>query len=211
MPLQVIGAGFGRTGTSSLKNALERLGFGPCHHMFEIIIHPEQALFWDRAARGEPMNWDAVFAGYESSLDWPSCTFYKELAGCYPDAKVILTLRDPKAWYKSVCETILPAMKGPMILPNGKRVGPPGDFAPLLIGEKTFNKTFDEDSMIEVYLRHNEEVKRTISAERLLVFQATDGWEPLCKFLGVPVPSDPYPKLNTTEDMQARRKAMTEA
>ncbi len=211
MSLKVIGAGFGRTGTSSLKSALEKLGHGPCHHMYEIIIHPEQARFWDALAHGKTVNWDEVFEGYNSSLDWPSCKFYKELADQYPQAKVILSLRDPKAWYKSVAETIMPSMKGPMILPNGKRVGPPGDFAEMLIGEQTFGKNFDEDHMIDVYLRHNEEVKRTIPKDRLLVFQATDGWAPLCEFLGLPIPSEPYPKLNTTQDMQARRKAMSES
>ncbi len=211
MSLKVIGAGYGRTGTSSLKSSLEKLGVGPCHHMIEIITHPEQARFWEALARGESVNWDEVFEGYNSSLDWPSCKFYKELADHYPQAKVILTLRDPKAWYKSVSETIMPSMKGPIILPNGKRVGPPGEFVERLIGEQTFGKDFSEDHMIDVYLRHNEEVKRTIPKDRLLVFQATDGWEPLCKFLGVPVPAEPYPKLNTTEDMQARRKALSES
>jgi hypothetical protein len=211
MPLKVIGAGYGRTGTSSLKQALEKLGFGPCHHMYEIIIHPEQGRFWDALARGETVNWDDVFEGYSSSVDWPSCKFYRELADHYPDAKVILSLREPHAWYKSVSETIMPSMKGPMVLPNGKRVGPPGDFAKILIGDQTFSQDFSEDHMIDIYLRHNEEVKRTIPKDRLLVFEAKDGWEPLCKFLGVPVPAEPYPKLNTTEDMQARRKAMMES
>jgi len=211
MSLKVIGAGYGRTGTSSLKSALEMLGFGPTHHMFEIIIHPEQARFWDALAYGKSVNWDEVFEGYNSSVDWPSCKYYKELADHWPDAKVILSLRNPKSWYKSVSETIMPSMKGPMILPNGKRVGPPGDFAKILIGDQTFGQDLSEEHMIEVYERHNEEVKRTIPKDRLLVFQATDGWEPLCRFLGVPVPSEPYPKLNTTEDMQARRKAMSES
>jgi len=211
MSLKVIGAGFGRTGTSSLKSALEKLGFGPCHHMYEIIIHPEQAVHWEALADGKQVDWDTVFEGYNSSLDWPSCKFYKELALRYPDAKVILSLRDPKSWYKSVSETILPAMMGPTLLPNGRRVGPPGEFVEKLIGEQTFGKDFSEEHMIAVYQRHNEEVQRTIPKDRLLVFQATDGWAPLCAFLGVPVPDEGYPKLNTTEDMQARRKAMTES
>src|ERR1700761_9233565 len=136
MSLQVIGAGFGRTGTMTLKTALEQLGLGPCHHMYEVILHPEQAPFWERATRGENVDWEEVFANYRSSCDWPSCAFYKELAERYPQAKVILTLRDPKAWFKSVSNTIMVSFKGPMTLPDGRRVGPPGDFAPLLIGQK---------------------------------------------------------------------------
>jgi hypothetical protein len=207
MSLQVIGAGFGRTGTLSLKAALERLGFSPCYHMTEVIAHPEQAGFWDRAARGETMDWKDVFSSYKASVDWPSCAFYKELAAYYPKAKVILSLRDPKSWYKSVSETIMRSMNGPVVLPDGRRMGPPGDFVELLVGEKTFHKDFSEANMIAVYERHNEEVKRTIPPERLLVFEAKQGWEPLCRFLDVPVPSDPYPKSNTTEEFKTRFRA----
>ena len=205
MALQVIGAGFGRTGTMTLKTALEQLGLGPCHHMYEVILHPEQAPFWERATRGEKVDWEDVFANYRSSCDWPSCAFYKELAERYPQAKVILTLRDPKAWFKSVSNTIMVSFKGPMTLPDGRRVGPPGDFAPLLIGQKTFGGRFDEAHMIDVFNRHNEEVRRTIPKERLLVFDAKEGWDPLCRFLGVPVPAAPFPKTNSTEEFQARR------
>lgn len=204
MALQAIGAGLGRTGTMALKTALEELGLGPCHHMYEVIKHPEQAPFWGRAARGEPVDWEEVFANYRSSCDWPSCAFYKQLAARYPVAKVILTLRDPHAWYMSVCNTILPAMKGPMFAPDGTKVGPPGDFAPLLIGEKTFHNDFTKENMVAVFNRHNEEVKRTIPPERLLVFEAAQGWEPLCRFLGVPVPAKPFPRTNTTEEFKAR-------
>jgi hypothetical protein len=204
MALEIVGAGLGRTGTATLKTVLEQLGFGPCHHMIEVIQHPEQADFWGRAARGEPVDWEELFAAYRSSCDWPSCAFYKELAARYPAAKVILTLRDPEAWFQSVSNTILPAMKGPLVLPDGTRVGPPGDFAALLIGEKTFHNDFSRENMIAVFNRHNEEVKRVIAPERLLVFEAAQGWEPLCRFLGVPVPATPFPRTNTTEEFQQR-------
>ena len=132
MSLKVIGAGFGRTGTRSLKEALEMLGFAPCHHMMEVFTHPEQVPFWDRVALGEKFDWEELFAAYQSSCDWPSCTFYKELAAYYPTAKIILSLRDPKSWFKSVSNTIMPAMKkagaggpGPLL---------PGVFGPILIG-----------------------------------------------------------------------------
>ncbi|MBS0472693.1 MAG: sulfotransferase family protein [Proteobacteria bacterium] len=201
MGLKVIGAGFGRTGTRSLKDALEMLGFGPCHHMVEVFAHPEQVQFWDRAAKDETVDWDEVFASYNSACDWPSCSYYRELAEAYPDAKVILSLRDAKSWYKSVTNTILPAMQK-----NNGRL--PGVFGPLKIGQKTFNDDFSEANMIAVYERHNEEVKRVIPKERLLVFEAKDGWGPLCKFLGVPVPAEPYPSMNSTEEFQARAAAM---
>jgi len=210
MALEVIGAGLGRTGTMTLKNALEMLGFGPCHHMYEVIQQPEQAPFWERAARGEPVDWEQVFASYRSSCDWPSCAFYKELAARYPAAKVILTLRDPHAWYKSVSNTILPAMKGPLFTPDGRQVGPPGNFAPLLIGEKTFGNDFSEDHMVAVFKRHSEEVKRTIPPERLLVFEAAQGWEPLCQFLKLPVPADAFPRTNSTEEFQKRASGRRE-
>jgi hypothetical protein len=204
MALKVIGAGFGRTGTRSLKEALEIVGFKPCHHMMEVFTHPEQVPFWDRVARREKYDWEEVFANYQSACDWPSCTFYEELADKYPDAKVILSLRDPKSWFKSVSNTIMPAMRKP----DGSGPSLPGVFGPLIIGEQTFNNDFSEAHMIDVYERHNAEVKRTIPANRLLVFEAKDGWEPLCKFLGVKVPDVPYPQMNSTEEFQERRKAM---
>ncbi len=204
MSLKVIGAGFGRTGTRSLKEALEMLGFGPCHHMVEVFMHPEQVPLWDKAAVGEMKNWEEIFATYNSACDWPSCSFYKELADFYPNAKVILSLRNPKSWYKSVSSTIMPAMKKPE---PGQQARLPGIFGPRIIGEGTFHNDFSEANMIAAYERHNEEVKRTIPRERLLVFEAKDGWEPLCKFLGVPVPDKPYPLMNTTEEFQTRAAA----
>jgi len=206
MALKIVGAGFGRTGTRSLKEALEILGFGPCHHMMEVFTHPEQVEFWDRVATGQKYDWEECFANYQSACDWPSCTFYKELADKYPTAKVILSLRDPKSWFKSVSNTIMGAMKKPDA--NAGGVVLPGIFGPKLIGERTFGFDFSEEHMIDVYERHNAEVKRTIPANRLLVFEAKDGWEPLCKFLGVKAPEVPYPAMNSTEEFQERRKAM---
>ena len=201
MALKVVGAGFGRTGTRSLKEALEMLGLAPCHHMMEVFTHPEQVPFWDRAAQGQITNWEELFVNYQSACDWPSCSFYKELADFYPDSKVILSLRDPKSWYKSVSNTIMPAMQRPK---DGSPGRLPGIFGPLLIGEKTFNNDFSEANMIAVYERHNAEVMRTIPKHRLLVFEAKDGWAPLCEFLGLKVPAAPYPNMNTTEEFQAR-------
>jgi hypothetical protein len=204
MSLKVIGAGFGRTGTRSLKEALEILGFAPCHHMVEVFAHPEQVPLWDKAALGQMKNWDELFANYESACDWPSCSFYKELADFYPGAKVILSLRDRKSWYKSVASTIMPAMKKPK---EGDERRLPGIFGPKIIGEDTFHDDFSEENMIRVYEAHNEEVKRTIPKDRLLVFEAKDGWAPLCAFLGVNVPDQAYPSMNSTEEFNARAAA----
>ena len=204
MSLKVIGAGFGRTGTASLKGALEMLGIGPCHHMIEVFMHPEQVPLWDRAGDGLISNWEEIFRDYQSSCDWPSCYFYKELADFYPDAKVILSLRDSKSWYKSVDGTIGRHLKAAA---EGKPGGPPGKFARTIIAEKTFHNDFSEANMIAVFERHNEELRRVIPHERLLVFEAKDGWEPLCGFLGVPVPKEPFPKNNTSEEFQAREAA----
>lgn len=205
MSLKVVGAGFGRTGTRSLKEALEMLGFGPCHHMMEVFLNVEtQVPFWDRVAKGETVDWNEALGAYNSACDWPTCTFYKELADYYPQSKVILSLRDPKSWYKSVLSTIMPAMKKPE---PGATIRLPGIFGPILMGEKTFNNDFSEANMIAVYERHNEEVKRTIPKDRLLVFEAKDGWAPLCAFLGAPVPDKPYPNMNTTEEFVGRTAA----
>jgi hypothetical protein len=106
MALEVIGAGFGRTGTKSLKAALEELGFDPCYHMSELFGHPEHVELWEAAARGKSVDWNELLGGYRATTDWPACSFYEELMQSYPDAKVILTLRDPNRWYESTYNTV---------------------------------------------------------------------------------------------------------
>jgi hypothetical protein len=198
MTLKVIGAGYGRTGTMSMKLALEQLGLGPCYHMVEVFKNPDAVGWWEAAADGKP-DWEKIFAGYESTVDWPSATFYRELADAYPDAKVILTLRDPEAWYASTQATIF------------ARDFPPDSEEPFLrmvakvVGRLFDNRMHDKDKLISVYNRHNETVKKVIPAERLLVYDLVQGWGPLCSFLGAPVPDAPMPKVNTTEEFQARR------
>ena len=204
MALSVIGAGFGRTGTLSLKFALERLGFASCHHMMEVFANPEQAPVWLSAARGKAVDWDALLSGYRASVDWPSCHFWRELAAHYPEAKVILSTRDPRRWYKSISGTIFPAMAGEM-----PEEGPGRDVLAMarhIVSEKTFGGKTDEVHVLDVLARHEAEVKRSIPAERLLVFDVAEGWEPLCRFLGVPVPDEPFPRTNSSEEFQARLK-----
>jgi hypothetical protein len=202
--MKVIGAGFGRTGTSSLKAALERLGFGPCYHMTELFKHPSHGSFWERAVGGESVKWDEFFRNYGSAVDWPACSFYEELMGAYPGAKVILTVRDPDRWHESTMKTIYnasdPNSGSPffalagLVAPRMKRTG---RMVNDLIWRGTFDGRFEERGhAVSVFERHIEEVKAKVPPEKLLVYDVKEGWEPLCEFLDAPVPDEPFPRLN---------------
>lgn len=211
-----IGAGFGRTGTTSLKAALETLGFGPSYRLDEVFKHPEQVAFWEAARRGERVDWEGFFSGYGVAVDWPACTFYGEIMEAFPGAPVILTIRDPDRWYESVRSTIygirtLSAGRAPMRLAFALA----GLFAPGVTGiarladeilwEGTFDGRFEDRSYaIETYKRHNAEARRQVPPERLLVYDVKEGWAPLCDFLGVEVPDQPFPHLNDTREMRRR-------
>jgi hypothetical protein len=209
--LQVIGAGFGRTGTLSMREALVRLGFGPCDHMRENFEHPQRFALWDEALRrktaGERIDWRPLLAGYQAIVDWPGAYFWRELTTAHPEAKVILTLRDPDRWYDSIQATIFSL--GDDELPAGPR-------------EMIFNRTFgnrltDRGHCQAVFARHNQAVQESIAADRLRVFDVKEGWEPLCAFLGVPVPEqEPFPRVNDTaafqnEEGRERRARATRA
>ena len=203
MALKVIGAGYGRTGTMSLKLALEQLGFGPCHHMVEVFAHPEQIPLWTAAAEGRP-EWDKLMEGYVSAVDWPTATFYKELADHYPDAKVILTERSPESWFKSTQATIFAQFGANR---RGSAGGAPEAWVEMVmkvVGDLFDRRMDDHDKLISVFKAHNVRVREVIAPERLLVYEVAQGWEPLCRFLGVPVPTGPMPKVNSTEEFQAR-------
>lgn len=204
--MKVIGAGFGRTGTLSLKVALEELGFGPCYHMTELINRPRHAAFWQQAISRQPVDWRAFFQPYQSTVDWPGCTFYRDLMAVYPDAKVLLTVREPSKWYNSTEQTIYSVEES---IPHWLRLllaVVSGNFqvADKLIWQGTFHGRFaDRAYAIEVFQQHIEEVKQVVPAERLLVYDVQEGWEPLCRFLGVPVPEGkPFPHLNDTRQFQ---------
>ena len=203
MPLMVIGAGFGRTGTSSLKLALERLGLGPCHHMSELFVHPEQIPLWEQATDGAAVDWQALLAGYRSAVDWPACHFWRELAQHYPAAKVILTVRDPGSWYRSAAATIFRVMREkPKDVPAAQAQW---RLIRKMILAQTFGGSTDDEALaIEVLEMHDREVRGAIPAERLLVYDVAEGWAPLCAFLGVPEPGEPFPKANTTEEFVGR-------
>lgn len=218
MTLKLIGAGFGRTGTMSMKAALETLGLVPCYHMMEVFAHPEDALVWERAARGESVDFAALLKDWVATVDWPGCTFYRELMDIFPNAKVLLNVRDPDRWYESCRNTIYPmTVIKPTDLPEQlPELSPDGTLNPVLaprrminrlIWEKTFDNRFEDRAYaLDVFNRHLEAVKQHVPPERLLVFDVKEGWEPLCAFLGVPVPSDqPFPRLNDTASFHERR------
>jgi len=207
MAIKVIGAGFGRNGTLSLKQALETLGFGKCYHMAEVFQHPEHVPVWRAAAHGKSVDWDAVFDGYQASVDWPSCSFWQEQMARYPDAKVVLSERDPERWYESVMNTIYP-----MSAPYRDSEDPGKKSLGLMIHDLVWQGTFggrvaDKDHAIGVYKAHNSKVKETVPADRLLVHEPSSGWEPLCQFLECPVPQHDYPRSNSTEEFKARASA----
>lgn len=195
MALSVIGAGMGRTGTYSLNIALEILGFGPCHHMDDVNRSQDQKAFWRAAGRGKRSDWDTAYEGFRSAVDWPTAYFWRELAAFYPDAKVILTRRSPESWYKSMLGTLM-EVAGPGADPNS--------FGVAIVHDRILGGRVDDAAhCMEVFERHNADVIAAIAPERLLVFQSTDGWPPLCAFLGVATPEQPYPATNSTEEFRA--------
>jgi Sulfotransferase domain len=204
MALAVIGAGFGRTGTLSLRDALERLGLGPCYHMYEVVQNPGHVGFWQRAADREAVEWEELLGSYRSAVDWPVCSFWAELAARYPEAKVILTVRDPGRWFESAWSTIFPRVMRPAA--EGDEVaGRRTRMQQQLIVEQTFGGDIESaEHAKDVFVRHNEAVRRGVASERLLVYEVKEGWEPLCRFLGRPVPDEPFPHVNATEAFRAR-------
>ena len=202
--MKVLGAGFGRTGTMSLKIALEKLGIGPCYHMREVVSHPSHIKIWYDISRGEHPNWDRLFMGFNSAVDFPVSLFYEELINKFTDSKFILTLRDFDTWYESTANTIY---KVPTMLPDWfKRVVYPiRMFIELqvnLIWLGLFKNNFSDRQFTElVYNEHIESVKKTIPADKLLIYRINEGWGPLCEFLNVDKPEIPFPKVNDTAEM----------
>lgn len=207
MPLHVVGAGFGRTGTNSLKLALEMLGLGPCHHMLEVRDKPDQIRFWAAAARGERSDWDTVFAGYRSSVDWPSAYFWRPIAAHYPQARVILSVRPEQEWLKSIHATIYQSLRS-REQRTASLAREQGEMAYDIIERRTFaEKLGDGEHALAVYRTHIADVKAAIDPERLLVYDVAEGWEPLCRHLGIAVPPQPFPRTNSTDEFRARAAA----
>ena len=193
MALEVIGVGLGRTGTLSLKGAFEKLGFGPCYHMIELRAAEDGFQRWTAHVEGQ-RNWKRLFEGFRSTTDHPGCDYWRELAAYYPNAKLVLTVRDPDAWFDSGRTTIFS-----------------DDFYRMVERAPEFVRTFfrslgstaffeahhnDRAAMTDYFRRHNEAIIDTIDPDRLLVFEAKQGWQPLCTFLEVPIPGIPFPRIN---------------
>lgn len=199
--LKVIGVGFGRTGTSSAKKALELLGFSPCHHMSELIDNQALSKKWHDVVFKQNRDWDDVFAGYNATLDWPAMEYWRELADYYPKAKLLLTIRDSNKWYESMVQTIFPQMN--------KELGEEGSAMWLrrtacieLIRDSRFKGKglSDKAHTLDIFEKHNAEVKASFKSDRLLVWHVKDGWEPLCNFLEVAIPTSPFPQSNSTHE-----------
>lgn len=203
--IKVIGAGFGRTGTTSLKLALEQLGFGHCYHFTE-ISRSGHAAAWLEVANGGKPDWDKLLEGYAATADWPAASHYRELAQHYPDARVILTVRDRNAWHQSLCKTLLPLRDSLTgwpysLIPAIRRLA---DLSDAAVWNGTFaGRAADRAHAVAVYDKHCDEVRRSIPADRLLEFDVRDGWKPLCSFLGVPVPQDSaFPRSNNARTLR---------
>lgn len=213
--IKLIGAGLPRTGTLTQKVAFERLGLGPCYHWVNVLADLDtQVPLWDRAIDGNA-DWDAIFAGFQSSADWPGGYFYRELMEAFPDAKVLLSVRDPVKWEPSFRETIWEMCFGESVMALLSKARMQideswRDYQALVHRmfwgpQGTFADGYDEPrQLIEQMQRHHDEVKRTVPADRLLVWEVTEGWEPLCAFLGVDVPDEPMPHANDRETFLGR-------
>jgi len=197
MSLQVVGAGVGRTGTHSLKIALEQLLGGPCHHMVEILGNPAQMPAWTDAINGRPVDWTEMLAGYRSIVDWPGGSFWRELHAANPEALILLSVRDPDDWYRSATNTIFQTFDN---LPPEAR--PWMESVRKLLHDRFSDQFDDKDAMIAAFNRHNDDVRREAPASQLLEWQPGEGWEPICERLSVPVPSEPFPVTNTTDDFR---------
>ncbi len=205
MALELIGAGMGRTGTLSLKAALERIGYGPCYHGIEVLVAPERGRHWLEQTQSGSHDWDGIFHGYRATVDWPAAAFWRELVERYPDAKVLLSLRDSDRWYDSVMNTIYPSMiqgppkNAPEILHKFH------EMLCTLVLERTFEgRLRDRDHAKRVFENHNQSVIDAIPASKLLIYQPGDGWEPICRFLEKPVPNEDFPHVNDTAWYRAR-------
>ncbi len=203
MALRIVGAGFGRTGTLSLKLAIEQLLGAPCHHMVEVLGKPEQMELWAAAVDGRP-DWDRIFNGYAATVDWPSVAFWEEIANEYPDAVVLLSQRaDADAWWRSAHGTIFQVFNRPSPAdPDMAGVLAWMDAVRRIVSRNGVDPA-DEAASKAAYPRHLDDVRRAVPAERLVEWHTGDGWAPLCRAIGVPEPADPFPHVNTTEETRA--------
>lgn len=202
MTVEVIGVGLGRTGTASLKQALELLGHGPCHHMLEVLQTQGAAVQWSARARGEPIPWSQLLGGYRAALDWPSVYFWRDLVRDFPAARIILTVRDPESWYASISGTIFRALAAPLPAEPGPVRDQRAMALDIIVQRHFDNRAHDRAHAIATYLQHNADVQSLVPRDRLLVYDVADGWAPLCAFLGVDVPETPFPHANRGDEFR---------
>lgn len=214
MALKIIGAGFPRTGTTTLKRSLEMLGIGKCYHMKELLVNPDQLPLWLRLEQTGTTDWDTLYDGFDATVDFPGYPFYKQHMERYPDARVILTVRPFEPWYESAYKTVWTA--GPQNLPQklammGRMAFNPRlrkvinciKFVKRVFWAQQFQGRFEDKAFAEeVFNKHIEEVKAYVPDEKLLVYDVRDGWGPLCEFLGTPEPGEPLPHLNKKENFK---------
>lgn len=202
MGLKVIGSGFGRTGTMSTKLALEQLGFGPCHHMVEVMNSEAQMTYWADIVADRAVDWTEVFAGFGSQVDFPGAAVWQQLVVAFPDAKVVHTERPEDEWWASYSKTIGKFFSVAPTMPL-----PPPIAANFRVMDKLIIQDiiggFGRENSIAAYRRNNATVRAMVPADRLLVFNPADGWEPLCRFLGVAVPDGPFPKTHARDEFWA--------
>lgn len=212
--MKVIGAGLPRTATLTQKIALEMLGVGPCYHMVDVLADLDRVKHWQQALDGDA-RWPEIFDGYQSTVDWPGGFFYRELIDFYPEAKVLLSIRDPDGWERSMRDTVWSVYHGDSLMRHlssaRARVDPRWrSYLDLLQGllwkerGTLADRHRERQGLIDAMGRHNEEVQRAVPPERLLVWKPSDGWEPLCRFLGVEVPQAPLPRVNDSETFADR-------
>lgn len=203
MTLRVVGAGVGRTGTHSLKVALEQLLGGTCHHMMEVFGRPHEVPVWQAAADGQMPDWHSFLGDFTAAVDWPSAAYWPELAEAYPDAIVLLSVRSPEAWWKSANDTIFTAFRHTEALALDEIDDPWTRMVTTMLRNR-FGEGFDAATMQAAYAAHNQRARDTIDPARLVEWTASDGWEPICTALGIAVPDEPFPLTNTTDDFRER-------
>lgn len=199
MTLRIIGAGFGRTGTESMKQALEILGYGPCHHMYEVLADKDRYDRWLAVLEGRGVpDWRGLLEGYRASVDWPVALYWRELADLWPQAKILLTVRDADDWYASMDRTVLALMRDP----DNNRMAK-------ALADRVFGgAVWDKEGVVAAYRRNTEDVRAAFGPDRLLVYELGAGWRPLCDFLGCAVPDTPFPNANAAGSFHDRDRAL---
>jgi len=212
MSLEIIGVGFGRTGTLSLRTALETLGHGPCHHMFCVRDSAEEMARWTAIATTGTADWPSVFASYRSQVDWPGVRYWRDIVRAFPAARVVLSYRDPVQWYESFSRTIVRANRAAIALGTEGATRALAELVERVVFRDTFDdRPEDRNFAISVYLRHMSEVLAEVDPARTLLYDIAQGWGPLCSFLGVPVPDLPFPHSNTRGEFLARKGFLADA